>query len=224
MEGFTMAKSVTIGNITFSSHKSAKIYIQEIISRYDQGNRLENNDFIFVSDLLLLHPESDQKIGSGIKALFVDLDAQYHRNKCFYIERTDGSITDFSWISCIKGRNIRKEIFDAFRNAVTDQIKEFRISILKNDVICPYSNEKLNHKNSHVDHVEPLTFDNLILKFLESESIRSVDVKLSESEDNQFTAVLIDLEFKKKWQNYHKENAQLRLISQSANLSEAKKL
>ena len=57
-----------------------------------------------------------------------------------------------------------------------------------------------------------------------SESIRSVDVKLSESEDNQFTAVLIDLEFKKKWQNYHKENAQLRLISQSANLSEAKKL
>ncbi|WP_353930910.1 DCL family protein [Okeanomitos corallinicola TIOX110] len=219
-----MAKPVTIGNITFSSHESAKKYIQAIVSHYDQGSRLENNDFIFVSDLLLLHPESDQKIASGIKAIFVDLDAQYHKNKCFYIERMDGSITDFSWISCIKGRNIRKEIFDAFRNAVTDQIKEFRISILKNDVICPYSNEKLNHKNSHVDHVQPLTFYTLVLKFLESESISLVDVKISEPEDNQFTAVLIDLEFKKKWQNYHKENAQLRLISQSANLSEAKKL
>lgn len=112
-------KSIQIGNMLFPTKKAAKEFVRNIVSRYEEKESLVTEDFSFVYDLLTIHPESEQKIGCGISKIFVDLDAQYKRNKCFYLERKDGSTTDFSWVSCIDGRNLRRETFDAFRNAIT---------------------------------------------------------------------------------------------------------
>jgi hypothetical protein len=212
-----------IGNLIFPTKKTAKDFVREIISRHAAKSSLAAEDFSFVSDLLAIHPESEQKIGCGISRIFVDFDAQYHRNKCFYLERHDGSSTDFSWVSCIDGRNIRRETFDAFRNAVTDQIDSFKSKQLLAGIFCPYTSESLHNGNCHVDHESPLTFYNLVNNFIAEKSISILDVKISAPEDNQFTANLIDKNFIEQWQKYHLKTAKLRVISQTGNLSHAKK-
>lgn len=218
-----MAKTLQICNTIFPTKKAAKDFIREIISRHENNETLKGNDFSFIYDLLSVHPESEQKIGCGVSRIFVDLDAQYKKNKCFYLTRTDGSSTDFSWISCIDGRNIRREIFDAFRNAITYQIEEFKKEKLTDSSVCPYTNEKLNNGNSHVDHESPLTFYSLVNKFLKEESIDLFDVKISEPQDNQFTTSLINNQLIERWKKYHLKNAKLRIISATGNLSHAKK-
>lgn len=218
-----MAKPMQIGNLVFTTKKAAKDFVREIISRNNVKQSLEGDDFLFVSDLLAIHPESEQKIGGGISRIFVDLDAQYQRNKCFYLEWRDGSSTDFSWLSCIDGRNIRREIFDAFRNSIAYQIDNFKAEQLPAGLTCPYTNESLHNGNSHVDHESPLTFYVLVSGFIKKESINISDVEISDPEDNQFTASLIDEQFIERWQQYHLSTAKLRVISKTGNLSHARK-
>lgn len=218
-----MAKPMQVGNLAFPTKKAAKDFVREIISRHDESHSLEGDDFSFVADLLSIHPESEQKIGCGISRIFVGLDAQYQKNKCFYLERKDGSSTDFSWLACIDGRNIRRETFDAFRNAITYQIDRFKIEQLQAGLVCPYTNENLHNGNSHVDHESPLTFYALVSNFIEIESIHISNVRISEPEDNQFTASLVDEQFIARWQQYHQRTARLRVISKTGNLSHAKK-
>ena len=69
-----------IGNLIFPTKKSAKDFIREIISKYEAKSSLAAEDFSFVSDLLVIHPESEQKIGCGISRIFIDFDAQYQMN------------------------------------------------------------------------------------------------------------------------------------------------
>lgn len=218
-----MAKPMQVGNLAFPTKKAAKDFVREIISKHDAGNSLEGDDFSFISDLLAIHPESEQKIGCGISRIFVGLDAQYQKNKCFYLGRKDGSSTDFSWVACIDGRNLRRETFDAFRSAIKYQIDHFKAEHIPVGLVCPYTNENLHNGNAHVDHESPLTFYALVSDFIKTESIGLADVVISEPEDNQFTASLVDERFMARWQQYHQRTARLRVISKAGNLSHAKK-
>jgi len=218
-----MAKSIKIGNKKFPSKKAAKDDVRNIIDRYDPDSDLLGNDLSFINDLLTNHPESEQKIGCGISRIYVRISPQNKKNKAFFLERNDGTSTDFSWIACIDGDNQRKEVFDAFRNAVACQIKNFKLHKLQTDQICPYTDEKLHKDNTHVDHQAPFTFKVLVENFLNNECMKFLDVAITEPEDNQFTTYLTNKNFSRRWEQFHKKNAKLRLISKKGNLSYAKK-
>nr|MCU0649682.1 DCL family protein [Gemmatimonadaceae bacterium] len=103
-----MPKPVTIGERVFGTQKSAMDEARRVRDRYADGQMVTGDDVDFLMDLLYLHSEAADKIGSGVAGFSVDRDHVYRTTRCFFVHRTDGSSTDFSFENCIKGANARR--------------------------------------------------------------------------------------------------------------------
>jgi hypothetical protein len=79
--------------------------------------------------------------------------------------------------------------------------------------------ERLTAKNSHVDHMRPLTFQRLARDFLASRKLRLEDLRTTKAGN---VTTLTDRDIADAWQQYHRENAKLRIASKRANLKERK--
>jgi exopolysaccharide biosynthesis predicted pyruvyltransferase EpsI len=76
--------------------------IKQIKDRYANGEPLTGADAKYVYMILTNHPNASQKIGSGVRAIFV---AEYIFNtRCFFVLRKDGSVSDFSASKVIRGK------------------------------------------------------------------------------------------------------------------------
>ncbi|MBN9542725.1 MAG: DCL family protein [Alphaproteobacteria bacterium] len=219
-----MTKSIPIqiGQQLFTSKKSAITYVQSVLKKYIDGDILEESDKLFIIDLLALHPQKDEKIGCGVANILYDYSPDF-RSRCLYIIRTDGSKIQFSWRTCIEGEKLKIDIYEAFREAVISQIKEYIKDNFVEKMRCPiFPDIELTNirskKNIHVDHESPKTFKNLVDAFLRSESLDILDVKISDPKLHLNTAQLADEGFKSRWQYFHQKEANLRVISQEANL------
>ena len=95
-----MTITYSIGGKQFASRKDLVKYIHSIFEKYPVRTPLDKNDFDFACDLLRHHPEANEKIGCGIDTIITDTAA--HGTTCFYLQRTDGTKDDFSYLSCIK--------------------------------------------------------------------------------------------------------------------------
>jgi len=92
------AKPVQIGQYHFTSKGQATEFFQEILYRYDLGDKVSSKDFLVLSDLLRLHPEALEKIGSGIESFSVR-SADFG-TRCFWVNRVDGTTEKFSFRAC----------------------------------------------------------------------------------------------------------------------------
>lgn len=98
---------------------------------------------------------------------------------CFWLERVDRSTTDFSYGSCItgKGKTLFQEFMEACREAVRDDLIETKYTYFRENsdgdgkVVCAISGEKITDKESHLDHVKPLTFQVIVVTFIKSNKI-----------------------------------------------------
>ena len=63
---------------------------------HNHRSYLNNNEFKTMLDILSLHPESEGKIGCGVKRIFVAKHGEYP-SYCFHVEREDRSVEDFSY-------------------------------------------------------------------------------------------------------------------------------
>ena len=214
-------KPLTVHTQTFNSLKEAKEYVRTLVARTHINTPLVSDDLDFMLELFKLHPEYEQKKGVGIRAVSIIHPSLYPNNKCFYITREDGSGTDISWLMCIKGRNVKKDILSAFRYAIAYQIQDFRTQQLLTTRHCPYTGVVLDRLNSCVDHEHPVTFAKLVKDFMGDSDLMDVEITLPS--DNQLITELTNFEFKNDWREYHLKNAKLRLISTIANLSHAKR-
>ncbi|XP_065881307.1 protein DCL, chloroplastic [Euphorbia lathyris] len=71
--------------------------------RYLDGERLTIEDEkIVVEKLLSYHPNSDDKIGSGLDSIMVDRHPQFRNSRCLFVVRTDGGWIDFSYQKCLR--------------------------------------------------------------------------------------------------------------------------
>jgi hypothetical protein len=110
---------IDVGCQHFASQKDATNYIREILWAHKPGDYVIASQWIDdLTALLNRHPEAGQKIGVGLRAFLVDKDES--GSQCFWLERTDGSRTDFSFHACIKGqpRSVEKEFPAACRYRV----------------------------------------------------------------------------------------------------------
>ncbi|KAK7321667.1 hypothetical protein VNO77_32524 [Canavalia gladiata] len=72
-------------------------------TRYMSGERLTTEDERAVVDkLLVYHPHFEDKIGCGLESIMVDRHPHWY-SRCFFVVRTDGSWTDFSYKICLQG-------------------------------------------------------------------------------------------------------------------------
>lgn len=219
------SKPVIVGNLTFETKSAAKEHVRNLVARYPDGAAISQVDTAFLKDLLELHPRVDEKVGSGVNSFTINTNWEYSNTRTIFINRTDGSRTDFSWIKCIDGETSHQLQMQALRVAVMDQIIAFKQSqfLHGRTVTCSETGEALSWQDCHVDHCAPDTFDKLVADWLASERITIEQVTISPSRDSSFHRNMTDEVQRLSWWNFHNARKKLRLLSPFANLSIAKR-
>jgi len=225
--GYDMPKGkrfpITVGEYEFSTKAEAKQFIQALFVRYQLGQSITGDDDVFVRDLIALHPATHEKVGCGIDHIEIRLDAEYKKNPCFYIIRTDGSGTDVSYIKCVDGESRRRLVRPALRTAILPQIQRFKeLQFSRGPLACPYTHEPLAIETCHVDHLPPMTFETVVTQWLKQESLTEDTVQITERQDDQYTRVMTDFAQIASWTAFHQANAHLRILSRRGNLSASK--
>lgn len=213
-------KPITVGDRYFPSKTAAKEAMRDLMRRYRFGDRLDEEDKLFCLALFEHHSEHSQKVGRGIEHIEVRPDDQ--GNKYLHLLRVDGTDEDISWCHCISPKKEATVIYEALRSTVKDQIQEFKDKQVKKGAVCPFRRMPLTLANSHVDHFNP-TFEALVAEFFRRHDHALSYSDLAEQEGNDFRGILKDQALLEAWRSFHLENANLRLISAAANLSEARK-
>jgi len=216
-----VAKPIAFGMYQFRTKKSATEEARRRINQYEAGDRLCTQDEDFFASLFTLHSEFLEKKGVGIDHIKVERD--FHNNRCLYIHRIDGSSIDCSWVHCIQPASQKTVTSMAFRRSVKDIVMAYKEAELKVVKECPELRTPLTYENSHVSYISP-SFESLLDDFLNQQQIKIEDVALTnpKPEDLDQRGILSDDELPKNWQRYHQENANLRLLSQEANLRRLK--
>jgi hypothetical protein len=207
-------KPVHVGDRVFATKKAATEAIRLILYRYGIGQVVNADDSAFLLDLIQLHPEVEQKIGSGIAAFSVE---QNDGSRGFWLTRVDGSRTDWSFLACLAPPTPEQESLAGLRSAVRDQIEAFRVSMLaRSDLRCAVSNAPLNAENIHVDHDPP--FQDLVLRFLAPRAMPLATVRVKPTTDGSTVTELADDALRVLWTEFHRTNAGLRAVTRQVNL------
>lgn len=177
------------------------------------------DDEQFLVALLEGHPESAQKIGVGVRRVFVNADG--FGGRCFWLERVDGSCTDFSFRSCVTPPLHANEVRMALRQLVTDQIIEFRdATFVASSVACAITGELIASDAAHVDHRPPDHFIVLVERFLAVHGLTIDAVKVEPTKDGVTSRELTDPVLARAWCTFHREHAVLQIVGKRANLSQ----
>jgi hypothetical protein len=216
---------IVLNGIEFKFQKDAIEHFKNMLERYRNGQTIAGDDRDMLLDLLERHPQADKKIGCGVKRLYKDRTDM--PTSCFWIERTDGSRTDFSYRTAIsaKEKSLYQEFLEACRAAVQDDLllakKEYfeKWGDLDKKVKCEITGDKVAISESHLDHKKPLTFEVLVYTFISANDIEIKPEMLLMSQDAQFQTTMIDRQLKDKFLQYHRKVAKLRVIKAEQNLS-----
>lgn len=191
---------------------------QEILRNYEANNVVTNQDEInFLFSIFENHSDWDLKKGVGIKSISVI--ATRFNNKCFQINRTDGSYTDISFKDSITNISKKSTIKKACRTAIRYQVDIFRNRNVTYGVSrCPFTDEVLTECNTHIDHYD-LTFDEMFNLWIIEQNFDYLVSKVNRTTDNSLTTCFIDDLIKDDFILYHNSKCKLRAVSKNANLS-----
>jgi len=222
-----MPKPLTVNGIEFATRDAAIRYFREMLNRYSPGQRASDDDADDLSDLLTRHPEVTDKIGCGIDHFEVRLAPQMG-TQCFWVVRSDATCTDFSFMTCVrgKGKTVSQEFREACRMAVQNDIaRAKRIYFEQHQdssghVPCELTGVPLTMEEAHADHRDPMRFEVIVATFLAGQGRDEPDPAwLTTSKDAQAVTSLVDQTVKEAFKAFHKRVARLRWISEQANLS-----
>ncbi|GAA0761843.1 DUF3223 domain-containing protein [Erythromicrobium ramosum] len=93
------AKPLDLGTMHFAKRGDAVSYLNDMLHRYDLGDKVSALDAEVLRAALERHPESAAKIGCGITHFSVRT-ADFG-TRCFWVNRPDGSTEKFSHTACI---------------------------------------------------------------------------------------------------------------------------
>lgn len=231
-----MAKPVDLGIKYFDTQKAAIAFFKPMLQSYRKGQRVEEDDATLLRALIERHPGRDQKVGVGIDFFFKDDPPDDHGNpsqRCFWIRRTDGSQTDFSYRTCIKGEppSMKILVMGAMRDCVREEITEAKRILfddLKNEeekIQCPVTGKWISYWETHADHQAPMTFEVIAKAFINSHQLTWETFPLSKSRDCQSAATFTDPDLIPKFKDFHRRMSanHIVLTDKNHNLSEGGK-
>lgn len=218
-------KPIVVGSKEFKFQKDALAFFKDMLNSSRTNKTIEGEGHDLLLAVLERHPEAPQKIGVGVERFYKAPTEM--GTSCFWIERIDGSKTDFSYITAVKakGKSLYQEFAEACRNTVRgDLIKTKEVFFSKHSdedgkVECEVSGERIAIYESHLDHKKPLTFQVLVNTFISANNITITKEMLSSPQDEQFETEFLDQNIKDGFKRYHHKVAQLRVINPKANLS-----
>lgn len=205
-----MSPRYTIIDREFKNQKEFLAFINARKKKFDPSDPLW-------PALLERHPEKEKKIGVGVKG-FSKGKSEYG-TECIFVERIDGTRDAIGINSMITGksRDWKLNLFQAMRESVSDQIASFRRR--SKEIHCGICGDRL--AEAEVDHVKP--FKTLVDEFLKD---REYVPQSFDDCPRDFAAIFkpSDLEFQTTWQQFHFDNATLRLVHPKCNRSRIRKV
>ena len=206
----------------FPSKASLKRRILEILYRYADGGRLDEGDFKFMLDVLKMHPDAVQKIGAGVEGMIVRTNPVFRNTQGFWIERVDGTSTDFSFLSCLNGESSPlKKFSNACRTAIYPFIREKKKEFFRERAmaVCPYTGITISMESCHADHRHPMTFQHIMGSFIRERGIVVENARLKgDMVDGAISDVFDDIRLEMDWVNYHNAQADIQIVSMEANI------
>lgn len=190
---------------------------REILYRYSVNENISNDEDIqFLLSIFENHSEWDLKKGKGIKSISV-IKNQF--NRCFQLNRIDGTFTDISFIHSITNHSKIAIIKKACRTAIRKNIVEFRNdNVLYGISVCPITYEVLTKENTHIDHYD-LTFDSMFNLWMSIQNFDFIFSKVNQTNDNSFVTCFTDNSIINDFIIFHNTHSKLRAVSKYANLS-----
>lgn len=226
-----MVVTIRIGDSekTFKTKKKLLGDCKSMLARYRNRQTVNDEDSAFLAGLLERHPDAIQKIGCGVKRFFRDWTGQ--GTDCFWLERTDGTTTDFSYPTCVNARSksLYQEFAQACRSAIAPYLKVAKQEFFakhgnaEGKVKCEITGKMVGPNESHLDHKKPMTFQVIVQTFITANKIEIRPDMLSTKADKQFVTTFVDKELEQKFRDYHRDVVErfssLRIIKARENLS-----
>ena len=141
------------------------------------------------------------------------------RNRQFYIEREDGSETDFSYVKCISPKSKSDRIKEILRELIREQTIEYKTKYFAENsdsrgfVICPETNLKMKRNDSHLDHY-PKQFNEIVADWFAVNNLTFDSLEIL-SGDECWT--LKDRKLSKSFFAYHEKVAEYRVVLDKVN-------
>lgn len=226
-----MAKPVTLSNgRSWKSKKDATAHFREMLNRYsDDDVVVDGGDH---DDLLALLERFDALVsdtapkgGPGVDHFERRLNrGDGWASPGFWVVRTDGSQTDFSYIKAIEGvpKPRSQEFYDACHNAVSRDLSRFKqLQFAQNSnssglVECDISGEMITFAQAHLSHAEP-SFAAIVHAFrMQKGWVEDIpDDALTLSADKQLSSHFVRDSDAEEFRRLHHQTAILRIVSKS---------
>ena len=221
-------KGYLVGGTLYRTKKDLTAAVRSILRAYEPGSRVSPEHFGFLLSLLSHHREVDRKMEGGIQAFEVRPVPGFERVSAFWIIRDDGSAVAWSTTELISPPSPFARFRKVCRYAVDDDLREVKTAWLRDNAsdghfICPITGERVPAGSAHVDHVPPNTFAALIKRFVADRGIDLEAIELPSSPGEEIGRQFPTPEMEADWLSFHREHANLRVISATANLSHVKK-
>jgi len=218
-----MKQKYNIGDLEFKTKKDCENHTRKIINNLGCCiiNK-EHTHFSFFNNLILNHPECDEKKGVGIDYFYIQPNPLVRKYFQTMIKRIDGTEIDFSWVYCCKFRE--RTPIDNLLRAMREAIKNETIKYKRNQskLICNFcKNENELYENFHVDHDNP-TFKTLKDNFLK---LTKKEIPLSFADCKKYNFTIFkkeDEDFKNEWVDYHNNNCNFQILCRDCNLRKKK--
>ena len=192
------------------------------------------------NDLVALIERYDDAITDGPAKAGVGINLFFRRRNVgegwstpsFWIRRNDGSETDFSYISAVKGqpKSDAANFYAACRAAVEADLLAAKTRFFKGHpekdehgfVPCEVSGNLISFENAHLDHAYP-TFNQIVLIFRAAHGWSQFIPPgvVTPPQDAQARATFCDDAVAQAFRDVHHKSAVLRVIDKQANLSMA---
>lgn len=232
-----MAKPITFSNgRSWKTQSEALNHFKQMLNKYAEEetveDRADHDDLVFLLeryDEVIV--EGPSKIGCGISEFFIRMNTgEGWQTRSFWVRRDDGSETDWSYISAVKGKCKTRaaEFYDACRVAVESDLlkakKDFFNTYADSEgmVICELTQKPMSFADAHLDHAYT-TFNQIVLTFRASLkwSREIPDGILTLPKDAQVRTYFVDSKLAEDFKEYHHSVATLRVIHREKNLSMA---
>jgi len=210
-----MGVTIDIGGKEFHSKRSCADYVRGVIKSLDVCEIGKHHSwFWFFRDLIERHPRRDEKIGVGVEAFYILQNPCNRKAMTLMVERSDGSRIDFSWLTCVDGKDksTKADLLAAMRSAVMSQVLDFRGAHFSG--FCQECSKEIDMAESNVDHVD--TFKILADRFLDGH--KNIPNEF-DGHPTRFTTVFKskDIQFRRDWELFHRENAKLQITCRECN-------
>lgn len=191
---------IKIGPFNFKNWSTASKFAKEILNTHRLGEEVTEPEKEFlVAALLLRKDRGSEKIGTGVRRIWVDNNSFGWRG--FFLERLDGSETDFSYLKCFSGHTQRtkksqhmKDIDAACRTAILED--------------KPFKDRK-----GYALHHERLPFRELVSGFFKENKINREDIEVEGYKDMEEAKKFKDQAISEAFRDYHRKHASLEVIS-----------